>query len=105
MTDERRIGFAPLIGLVVTLPYMILEWSTASDAPRSHFSIPSFAVMWLVAGLVVFVSAKIVQTIRAGNMTTARRERPESGTATATPTGPSAGFTAARFRLLRIKRR
>jgi hypothetical protein len=77
-TVERRIlhlsmgfRFPTVIGLLMVLPFMTLEWMTRSDLPRSTFSPLWFFMMWLLAAVFVLMLMRIVQTVGAGNIGTA----------------------------------
>ena len=35
------------------LPFMVLEWTTATAAPRSRFALPLFVCLWLIAALFI----------------------------------------------------
>ncbi|MGH2825658.1 MAG: hypothetical protein ACRDKF_01655 [Actinomycetota bacterium] len=68
---ERRTRFPMTVGFLLVLPFMILEWSTRSEQPRSDFSVFLFILMWLAAVVSLFVLMPMVQTIRAGNFAVA----------------------------------
>jgi hypothetical protein len=72
MTRNGHLAVAAVTGLLVTLPFMILEWVTSSDAPRSDFSTLMFGVMAVSAGLFALMLMQAARTVRAGNMTIAR---------------------------------
>jgi hypothetical protein len=60
--------FPAVIGLLMVLPFMTLEWMTRSDLPRSTFSPLWFFMMWLLAAVFVLMLIRIVKTVRAGNV-------------------------------------
>lgn len=65
-------GLAPVISFIFgVLPFMILEWATRSNAPRSDASPMLWVVLWFLSTGFVSVLMLIVQSIRAGNRTLA----------------------------------
>jgi hypothetical protein len=68
---ERRARFSVMVGFLLVLPFMILEWSTRSEQPRSDFSVLLFILMWLAAAVFLFVLTPMVQAIRTGNFAVA----------------------------------
>lgn len=57
-----------LISFLLVLPFMILEWVTRSDAPRSNASGILFVIMWLLPMLFILIMMPIVRNLRrAGN--------------------------------------
>jgi hypothetical protein len=59
---------APAISFVLcVLPFMVLEWATRSNAPRSDASPMLWIVLWLLSTGFVAPLMFIVRTLRAGN--------------------------------------
>lgn len=60
---------APLISFILcVLPFMIMEWATRSDAPRSDASPMLWAVLWLLStGFIVILMLTVRNLRRAGN--------------------------------------
>ena len=60
---------APVISFILcVLPFMILEWATRSNAPRSDASFMLWIVLWLLSMIFIAVLMTIVQSLRrAGN--------------------------------------
>jgi hypothetical protein len=59
---------APMISFILcVLPFMILEWATRSDAPRSDASPMLWVVLWLLSTGSMAALMLIVQSLRAGN--------------------------------------
>lgn len=55
---------APIIGLLVMLPFMLMEWLTGSDLPRSNFPIQLFIALWIQITIFILLSVSIVKTWR-----------------------------------------
>lgn len=55
-----------MLGLAINLPFMILEWATQSDLPRSNFPMPLFIAMWAVAAIFVALTMSIAMLIKKG---------------------------------------
>jgi hypothetical protein len=49
------------------LPFMILEWTTRSDLPRSNASPLLWVILWLLSMGFIAVLMLIVRNVRAGN--------------------------------------
>ena len=63
---------APLISFILCVfPFMILEWATLSNAPRSDASPMLWVVLWFLSTGFVAVLMLIVRSVRAGNTITA----------------------------------
>jgi len=59
--------FAPVISFILcVLPFMILEWVTRSDLPRSDASPMLWVVLWLLSTIFIAILIPIVQNVRAG---------------------------------------
>lgn len=60
---------APVISFILCVfPFMILEWATRSNAPRSDASFMLWVVMWLLSMISIAILMTIVQSLRrAGN--------------------------------------
>lgn len=56
---------AALAGLLIMLPFMILEWTTSSDLPRSQFAFPLFVFLWLLAAAFIRMSVGVLRTAMA----------------------------------------
>ncbi|HJS17803.1 MAG TPA: hypothetical protein VJ785_03590 [Anaerolineales bacterium] len=61
--------WAPVISFILcVLPFMILEWATRSDAPRSDASPMLWAVLWLLStGFIAILMLTVRNLRRAGN--------------------------------------
>jgi hypothetical protein len=68
---QRHARFSLIVGLLLVLPFMIMELSTRSARPRSDFSVVWFIAMWVAAGVFLFILMPMVQAIRAGNFAVA----------------------------------
>ena len=62
-----NLGPSAIISFLIVLPFMILEWATRSDAPRSNASGILFVIMWLLPMLSILTMMPIVRNVRAGN--------------------------------------
>jgi hypothetical protein len=61
-------GFAPVISFALCVfPFMILEWATRSDAPRSDASLMLWVVLWFLSTGFFAVFMVIMRGVRAGN--------------------------------------
>ena len=60
---------APVISFIFcVLPFMVLEWATRSDAPRSDASLMLWIVMWFLSAVFIAILMPIVRSLRqAGN--------------------------------------
>lgn len=59
---------APVISFILcVLPFMILEWATKSNTPRSDASPMLWVVLWLLSTGFMAVLMLIVRSLRAGN--------------------------------------
>jgi hypothetical protein len=59
---------APVISFILcVLPFMILEWATRSNAPRSDASPMLWVVLWILSTGFVAVLMPIIQSVRAGD--------------------------------------
>jgi hypothetical protein len=56
-----------IFSFVIVLPFMILEWATRSNLPRTNASGILFVIMWLLPMLSIFTLMPIVRNVRAGN--------------------------------------
>ena len=64
-TMISNLGLAPVISFILcVLPFMILEWSTRSDAPRSDASPMLWIVMWLPLAIFIAILMPIVRNLR-----------------------------------------
>jgi hypothetical protein len=60
--------WAPVISFICgVFPFMILEWATRSDAPRSNASPMLWVVLWFLSTGFLVVLMGIMRNIRAGN--------------------------------------
>jgi hypothetical protein len=66
-----NIRSAALIGLLMVLPFMLLEAITTSGFARAGFPFGLFIFMWLSAAVFALILLPIVRTIRAGSIATA----------------------------------
>ena len=63
-----NLMFSPVISFILgVLPFMILEWVTRSNAPRSDASPMLWVVLWLLSTGFVAVFMLMVRSVRAGN--------------------------------------
>lgn len=62
-------GTAALIGLVLTVPFVLLEWryNTAQMPSLFHFPLPLFGILWLLPTLFVFLATPIVRSLKIGD--------------------------------------
>jgi hypothetical protein len=60
---------APVISFILcVLPFMILEWATRSDAPRSDASPMLWVILWLLStGFIAILMLTVRNLRRAGN--------------------------------------
>jgi hypothetical protein len=65
---QRRARFSLMVGFLLVLPFVIMEYSTRTGAPGGYFHVAWFIVMWISAGVFFYVLAPIVQVIRTGNL-------------------------------------
>jgi hypothetical protein len=56
-----------IISFLIVLPFMILEWATRSNLPRTNASGILFVIMWLLPMLSILTMMPIVRNVRAGN--------------------------------------
>ena len=61
------LRFPAILSFLMVLPFMILEWATRSDIPRSNASGILFVIMWLLPMLSILTMMPIVRNVRAGN--------------------------------------
>lgn len=75
MTSARFVTLrnATLTGLLMVLPFIMLEAITTSGFARSGFPLVLYVVMWLFAALFVLLLMPIVHSVRAGNLAMANR--------------------------------
>jgi hypothetical protein len=60
---------APLLSFILcVLPFMILEWVTQSDAPRSDASPMLWVVLWFLSTGFIAIMMLIVRGVRAGDI-------------------------------------
>jgi hypothetical protein len=63
-----NIKLPAILSFLIVLPFIMLEWATRSDAPRSNASGILFLIMWLLPMLVILTMMPIVRNLRrAGN--------------------------------------
>jgi hypothetical protein len=59
---------APVVSFIFfVLPFMILEWATRSNAPRSDASPMLWVVLWFLSTGFMLVLMLVVQSLRTGN--------------------------------------
>jgi hypothetical protein len=59
---------APVVGFVLgVLPFMILEWATRSNAPRSDASPMLWLVLWILSTGFIAILMLIMRSLRTGN--------------------------------------
>jgi hypothetical protein len=63
---EKRVGLSLIVGLLLVLPFAVMEWSTSTGAPRSDFHVAWFVAMWFSAALFLQVLMSMVHAMRAG---------------------------------------
>jgi hypothetical protein len=68
---EKRARFSLILGFLLVLPFVVMEWSTTSAKRRSDFHIAWFIMMWLSAALFLRIVMPMVQAIRAGTFAVA----------------------------------
>lgn len=75
MTSARFVTLrnATLTGLLMVLPFIMLEAITTSGFARSGFPLVLYVVMWLFAALFVLLLMPIVHSVRAGTLAMANR--------------------------------
>lgn len=75
MTSARfaTLRNATLAGLLMVLPFIMLEAITTSGFARSGFPLVLFIVMWLFAALFVLMLMPIIHSVRAGNLAMTNR--------------------------------
>lgn len=56
-----------VVSFLIVLPFMILEWATRSNLPRSNASIVLWVFMWLLPMLFLLTVMPIVRNLRVGN--------------------------------------
>ena len=56
-----------ILSFLIVLPFMILEWATRSDAPRSNASMMLWVILLLLPILFILTMMPIVRNLRAGN--------------------------------------
>lgn len=66
------LGLPAIISFLIVLPFMILEWATRSDAPRSNASGILFVIMWFLPMLSILIMMPIVRSVRAGTSIAAK---------------------------------
>lgn len=67
----------PVLAVVISfifcvLPFMILEWTTRSNLPRSNASPMLWVVLWLLSAVFFAILILLVRFVRAGNNIMAR---------------------------------
>ena len=61
----RKLGFAALFGLVLTLPLVSLEFTfNGTGSMRGYVAL--FGFLWILASLLSLMCMSLVQTVRAG---------------------------------------
>jgi hypothetical protein len=66
-TMLANLKLPAVISFLIVLPFMILEWVTRSDAPRSNASGILFVIMWILPMLFILTMVPVVRNLRAGN--------------------------------------
>ena len=61
-----------IISFLIVLPFMILEWATRSNLPRTNASGILFVILWLLPMLSIFTMMPIVRNVREGNSIAAK---------------------------------
>lgn len=56
-----------LIGFLITLPFMFMEFATSSNLPRSNFPIQLFIFMWIIASIFLLLINSTLETIQGKN--------------------------------------
>jgi hypothetical protein len=77
MTNKRNTKnitkntiIATLAGLVVVIPFIVLEWINTSGFTQKEFPTAIFTFMWLNVGLFVFTLISLVKNVREGVLRT-----------------------------------
>ena len=61
-------GFSPVISFILCVfPFMLLEWATRSNLPRSNASPMLWVVLWFLSTGFIVVLMQMVRNIRVGN--------------------------------------
>ena len=58
------LRLSAIISFLIVLPFMILEWATRSNLPRSNASGILFVMMWLLPMLSILILMPIVRNLR-----------------------------------------
>ena len=60
-------GAAALIGLLLTVPFVLLEWryNTAQMPSLLHFPLPLFGILWLLPTVFIITVAPVARAIRS----------------------------------------
>lgn len=61
MIRKSKLAWAFLLGFLINLPFMIMEWVTQSDLPRTNFPFALFIYMCLAATLFIFLVMSILK--------------------------------------------
>ena len=61
------IKLPAITGFLFVLPFLILEFVTRSNLPRSNASIVLYAFMWLLAAAFIAILMLVVQNVRLGS--------------------------------------
>jgi hypothetical protein len=67
IVSRAPIRVPAIIGFFFVLPFLILEFVTRSNLPRSNASIVLFVFMWLLSTAFIAILMLIVRNVRAGN--------------------------------------
>lgn len=76
-TTMKTVLASPILAIVISfvlcvLPFMILEWTTRSNLPRSNASPMLWVVLWFLSAVFFVILTLLVRFVRAGNSIMAR---------------------------------
>jgi hypothetical protein len=61
------LSLSAIISFLIVLPFIILELTTSSNAPRTNLSLFGYVFLWILPMTFILILMPIVRTIRAGN--------------------------------------
>lgn len=63
----QKLGLAALFGFLLTLPFMILEFTFNASGSTVNYLV-LFGFLWILATLIVALLGSLIQTLRAGSI-------------------------------------
>ena len=63
-----NLGSSTITSFLLLIPFMILEWATRSDAPRTNASMMLWVILWLLSMMFLVILIPVVRNVRAGNI-------------------------------------